>query len=370
MANVIIIAPLNAIGGINSWSRNMRANFPKHLHKIFYIDNLAKTYQVTETNPLKKKWNLVSHKVFDLFRILKVVKSTIIKQNIQVLHTTTSGSAGTYRDYFVAKICKKRGVKCIMQCRYGKIPNILEKKSIYSKFLIKVMSMYDRIWVLDNKSYKVLQDFSELNGKVEVIPNTIDCPDNCDTFPSSFKKVVFVASVVPTKGILELVKAISNSECDFSLKVAGNASELMKNRIKEIASKKYGGKWLEILGPLENSKAKELIKKSDILALPTYYQGEAFPISILEAMSFGKMVVSTNRAAIPDMLKINNDKFCGVIVKEKDEISLQNGLEFCYNNPEQANLMCRKAYEKVKNNYTNKVVFNLYSEKYNDILKN
>ena len=34
-----------------------------------------------------------------------------------------------------------------------------------------------------------------------------------------------------------------------------------------------------------------MIKSMDIIALPTYYPSEAFPISILEAMSYGKMVM-------------------------------------------------------------------------------
>ena len=57
------------------------------------------------------------------------------------------------------------------------------------------------------------------------------------------------------------------------------------------------------------------IEQIDIIALPTYYDCEAFPISILEAMSRAKLVISCDRGAIVDILTAIDGSNCGLIVK-------------------------------------------------------
>lgn len=367
MKNIIIIAPLNAVGGINSWSKNMKRNFPTDKYKIFYIDNRAVTSQIIGTNKAKRVWSLIVEKSRDLFGIVSEVKNSIKDNNIQLLHTTTVGSAGTFRDFLVAREAKKSGVKIIMQCRYGKVPEIIKSKSLYSKFLVYVMSLYDKVWVLDSKSYNALSQFDSLKNKLEVVPNPIDCPATCDLYPTSFNNVVFVANVIASKGILDLVKAIVESKMLINLTVVGKGLPETIKEIKDIASSKPGD-WLKFTGPLENQKAKEIIRASDILALPTYYPSEAFPISILEAMSFGKMVIASDRAAIPDMLQLTPTTSCGFVVQEKSPEMIREALEYCINNPQQANEMCKQAYIKARDFYSNDVVFNMYIEKYNELL--
>jgi glycosyltransferase involved in cell wall biosynthesis len=56
--------------------------------------------------------------------------------------------------------------------------------------------------------------------------------------------------------------------------------------------------------------------------LPTYYSTEAQPLSILEALSYGKIVITTNHRGIPDMV-IN--EYNGLIVESKDD-ELKNKL--------------------------------------------
>jgi glycosyltransferase involved in cell wall biosynthesis len=367
MIKVIVIAPLNAVGGINSWYRNMEKNFREKDIQLFYVDNRAKTHQVTETNQFKRFWFRSTQKIYDLIKIVSEVNSIIKKEKIQLIHATTSGSAGSVRDLFVAKICKWRGVKTIMQCRYGNIPQIIERNSYYTKFLIYVMKQFDVIWVLDSKSHKSLSKKKQLKDCVEIVPNPINTKHSIESYPSSFSKIAFVASVIPSKGILDLVNAIVLSKSRIELTIVGNGSEETLNKIRAIASQKEGG-WLNITGPLANNKARQIIQSSDILALPTYYAPEAFPISILEAMSYGKLVISTSRAAISDILKYPDGSSCGIIIPEQNPKKLQEAIDFCVTNPNEAINICIKGFQKVKMYYSNEVVFKLYSEKYNLLL--
>lgn len=84
----------------------------------------------------------------------------------------------------------------------------------------------------------------------------------------------------------------------------------------------------------------------DIIALPTYYSSEAFPISILEAMSNGCLVLSCPRAAIPDMLTSVGGGKCGLLVEEKSADSIVDAILWAQNNTVEADNLRKKRLRK------------------------
>ena len=110
-------------------------------------------------------------------------------------------------------------------------------------------------------------------------------------------------------------------------------------------------------GKLENQQAVRFLKEMDTLILPTYFPGEAFPISILEAMSYGKLVIATPRAAIADMLTALDGTHCGILIHEKSVENIVKSIEWAIENKILADEMCIKAYEKVWSSYRTDVVY-------------
>jgi len=113
---------------------------------------------------------------------------------------------------------------------------------------------------------------------------------------------------------------------------------------------------------------EEIVKTVDIVALPTYYPSEAFPMSIIEAMSYGKLVISTHRAAIPDMLTGLDGENCGILVQEKSVDDIEKAINWCVEHPVEANNLCKKAYQKVKAAYATVVVCDIYRENYQKLI--
>ena len=167
--------------------------------------------------------------------------------------------------------------------------------------------------------------------------------------------------MIPSKGLYELVSAVV--KCDIRLDIIGPGTDAVIETVRKISGNKLNN-GIYIHGRLPNSEALELLKKSDILALPTYYPFEAFPISILEAMSLSKLVISTGRAAIPDMLTALDGSRCGILVAEKSVDEIVAAINYCQENPTVADEMRRKAYNKVKEAYTSSVVYAIYSGNY------
>lgn len=351
-----------ANGGISSWSRKFVKTFPNEEFELIVI-NTAPRRLVVE--------NGLYHRIVTglsaMFSVLKQAYKVLKGTQISIMHTTTSGNLGTLRDYMLARLCKWYGVKTIMHCRYGCIAEDYQSNGFMGRLLRRTMALYDQIWVLDNRSLSALKHHNHLAHKVFLTPNSLEVPSSCDFTPKTYTKVGFIGNLVPEKGILELVEAVVRLSENTHLDIVGPALDETMQAIKTIAQDCFGQCIIKH-DKMNNSDAVEFMKKMDILALPTYYPSEAFPISILEAMSLGKMVISTPRAAIPDMLATEDGTLCGILVKEKSVQDLVEAIEWCQHNPGKADEMCRKAYEKVYTSYRTEVIYELYRSLYRKIL--
>ena len=356
MIKVIGLFPLTGNGGIASWTKKFKETFPDEEFQFTFVD-VSANIDIWITNSITRY--LIG--LYGLMKVLWRVRITIAMNHYDILHTTTSGNIGHLRDYFVAKMCHRHGIKCIMHCRYGCIPDDITRADFVGKIMRKAMNEFDQIWVLDNKSFKALNSIESLKGKVFLTPNSIDVIEVLDDTPKSYSTIAFCGNVYPTKGVLELVKGAIQT--DVTLHIIGPASEEMLDRIKDIAGNEVGHKVI-IHGRLPNKDAVESLKNVDMMALPTYYKNEAFPISIIEAMSLTKMVISCDRAAIPDMLTALDGSRCGLLVEPKSSDAIKNAIEWCQSHKEEADEMCMKAYQKVVSCYRKEIVYDLYRNQY------
>ena len=362
MVTIIGLFPLTGNGGIASWTKKFLSTFPDEKYKIIPV-NVSPNKDFTKFNGLDRYW----YGIKAYFRIKKDLKRAI-KENpdCKLIHITTSGGFGVLRDNMVAKMAKRHNVKSIMHCRFGTIKELYEGSGYLSGTFRKNIELFDNTWVLDRRSATFLSSISKIKDRIKLTPNSIEVPDSITITPKDYKSIGFVGNIVPTKGLFELVEAVASLPSDTQLYIAGIGSNDDIERIKCIAGEKFDNT-IHFLGRLANPDAVKLMEKLDIISLPTYYPGEAFPISILEAMSSGKMVISCPRAAIPDMLTANDGSPCGLLVPEKDSKALAEAIIWCQNNNLQADEMCMKAYEKVKKCYSKEVVYEIYRTNYNEL---
>lgn len=356
--NIIGLFPLTGNGGIASWTKKIIKTFPDKDHKFTFVNvspaprigKLSKTFLFRTLSGIST-----------MFRILRELKVILKKGRYDILHTTTSGNIGSLRDYFVAMLCKKYGVKRIMHCRYGCITEDIKSNSLIGKLLRKAMNEFDQIWVLDSRSYNTLKGIDNLKDKVYLTPNSIDVTEDINLTPKEYKRIAFIGNLIPTKGLYELVEACTRT--NVKLDIIGPGSDEVISKIKKIAGSKLDNS-VFIHGRLPNSEAVKFMHEVDIVALPTYYPSEAFPISIIEAMSLTKMVISCPRAAIKDMLTDLEGKPCGMLVEPKSADAIVDAINWCQTHKEEADMMCQKAYEKVNTCYKKEVVYDLYRSLY------
>lgn len=350
-------------GGIQSWAKNYIKACSLCELKHMQISRRRSLIRYDSKIPIKR----IKDGVMDMIDLIRDLRRVLKEdKTIDLIHSTTSGGFGTFRDYFTALTAHKYGVKIIMHCHYGSIPIDYNNKGIWGWLLRKTLPLYDQIWVLDSKSVATLQENLVLKNKVKLAPNFIDVPDISKIAAKKYYDVAFVGNLLPTKGLYELVKAVASIKNETRLTIVGPGKPSIIEHIKTLSGDKFG-KEIKVTGLLPNDEAVKLIANMDIIALPTYFPAEAFPISILEAMSRGKMVISTKRAAIPDILTDLDGNCCGKLVEEGSISDIVSAILWCQENCKEADTMCANAYKKVKSVYQTDVILNRYYSYYKEL---
>jgi glycosyltransferase involved in cell wall biosynthesis len=146
-------------------------------------------------------------------------------------------------------------------------------------------------------------------------------------------KILFLSNLMKEKGILDLLKALiilKNKGVEFSAILAGAIEEEIRSEVKSLLEKL--GSDVNYAGVLKGDSKAEALRRSNTFVLPTYYIMEGQPISILEAMASGHVIVTTMHAGIPDIAGPEN----GLFVRKQSPEDLAEKLEKIYFNKEWA----------------------------------
>ena len=194
---IIGLFPLTGNGGIASWTKKFVKTFPDEEYVFSFVNVAPAKPRSGDHEPL---WYRIISGISTLLHIRKEIKVLLNKDKYDILHTTTSGNIGSFRDYAVAKLCHRFGVKTIMHCRYGCITEDIKSSGIIAYMLRKAMCEFDQIWVLDSRSYKTLKGIDYLKDRVHLTPNSIDVTEPLDETPKDYKTIAFCGNLVPSKG--------------------------------------------------------------------------------------------------------------------------------------------------------------------------
>lgn len=135
--------------------------------------------------------------------------------------------------------------------------------------------------------------------------------------------IIYLSNLMQEKGIFELLVALKNLEENgiaYKAKIAGAIDHTHKAEIESLLSSL---KSTSYIGVVSGNKKTELLAWGNVFVLPTYYKMEGQPISILEAMATGNLIVTTAHAGIPDIIE---DTVHGYFVTKKDSDDLYRKL--------------------------------------------
>lgn len=133
--------------------------------------------------------------------------------------------------------------------------------------------------------------------------------------------ILFLARIVPEKGLDYLIDAYKKINTDKKLVIAGGASHT-NDYYKEIKEKVKDDSRIIMTGFIQGEELQELYSNCYLYCLPSDIEG--MPISLMEAMSYGKNCLVSN---IEENTQVT-DKFATTFEKSNIE-DLKQKLENC-----------------------------------------
>lgn len=348
---VLLISPVGnqKEGGIAKWT-----------------DHLMSYYKANQGNlDLKLLYNPKSRESFGTFNIFQRIVAGLANyvplyrvfcretksQHYDVVHICTSASISLTKDLAIVRKAHRRGVKAIVHCHFGRIPEILKTNNLEGRLFGKLMKTVDRLVVMDMKSYHALQSIGY--EKVSYLPNPLSpsvqkiIEDNQQVQRIN-NKIVFAGHVVVGKGVFELITACKQLP-NIQLKVIGHApDEMVKLRLMELAGEGYAS-WLQLTGAIPFEDVIREMLSCSVFVLPTYSEG--FPNVIIESMACGCPIVTTPVGAIPEMLNIDSEEPCGICVPVKNTEALREAVQQMLADKGQAAKFGERARNKVYSKY-------------------
>ena len=336
-------------GGIWIISQDIKNNLRLFEEKNVFIDFFNNS-QIERTDRSKGKITLSNLRNF--YKIKSNLTTLIKSKSYDVLHLNTSGKIAFLKEMLLIKYLRNfYSGKIILHIHSSGFKKIFFNYNFLNKFIINKINKYIDLLIVLSESFKeeliiegvksekviVLYNFQNfITNKFNVFNN------------NSVKRLLFLGSINREKGILDLIKAVSKINKDgYILNVAGKFMDSKtKKEILHFVNQNNLRENVVFLGYIQGNEKRDILLNSDIMILPSY--GEGLPISILEGMAAGCVIIATEVGSIPEIIKNGQN---GFLFKPGDIDILRKYIkELIYN---------EALLNKIKNN-------NIYdSEKYN-----
>ena len=310
--------------------------------------------------------NIISYLILFPFEVIKL--SRILKKNcFDILHI--SGGSWQFKGLLAAKLANIRV--------------IWELNDTYAPFLIRLIFFFlsrlaDGFIFASKRTKKYYEKLAPINCKNFLIQSPVDTnsfnPSNkylVEKFIVKNRKekkffIGTVANISPVKGILNLLKTANK------LKLYSNKIVFIVIGAIHKSQMNYHAYLIQMMKKLKiknffflksRKDVRPLLKAMDIYVCSS--SNESSPLSVWEAMSMKKAIVSTDVGDVKNFIKNNIN---GFIVKTDDPNDLANAIRKLIENPKLRSIFGKSAREVVKNKLNLKICASLHEQAYKSIV--
>lgn len=297
---ILFISPLPPPhGGIATWTQKIVQYGLPAGHPYNLIDSrLRGNRRIFDDTPLLS--------VTEFWRNLKISFSLayhLIFKRPRLIHVNSAiSTVGVFRDLMCVSFAKFLRIPAIVQY-HGNLPDFNQRRflGLSGKALNKLIRKADINIVTNQNSYAALLARADEvdvakphEHKITFLPNFIEdyfFAENVSRNLTAQIRAIFVGGITRAKGCAELF-ACAKHLPDISFHIFGKMHDDMADEPLPAN--------VTLLGEVPHQTLIKQLPNYHFLIFPSYTEG--FPLTVLEAMTFGLPVVATKVGAIPQMI--------------------------------------------------------------------
>ena len=268
----------------------------------FLNHNWGETVSLTHIN------THVSGNVFKRIHVFlsaygKLLYEMLFERNTDIIHMHMSGNGSFYRKYLLHRMIKKFGMKDVIHLHASHFQTFYQNaNTCVKKRIRRMLRECDRILVLGTYWKRVIIEI-EPDAKVEILRNAVKIPKETSSWNETTYRLLYLGTLIERKGIPDLLEAMQILNCNhpalasrLQLLIAGSGPEekalrIMVERMKLTSQ-------VQFVGWIDGAQKSCLIQSVQCMVLPSYDEG--LPVAILEILSYGIPVVSTDVGSIAE----------------------------------------------------------------------
>ena len=308
------------------------AQFPPPVH------GLSKAVETLYYSEITDEFELEKIDIKNNKHILRTLWRLAASKADLFYFTISQSKGGNLRDLLILKVLELRKKKCLIHLHGGYYRKLVDtglpawqKRANY-----RAISNLNGVIVL-GASLKSIFEGMIPDERILIVPNCVEdmyllsekeLEEKTSTLAErSVKHVLYLSNFIRTKGypqVLEMAKmekerVEAGGEPLFHFNFAGKFFEKAEeDYFWYYVKKNQLEKYITYHGIVSGEKKQKLLKMCDIFVLLTKYPNEGQPISIIEAMGNGMVIVATAHAGIPDIVK---DGINGIVVNDDKELN-------------------------------------------------
>ena len=312
-------------------------------------------------------------KITNFLGLLFQLIHKLIFHKYVVYHTISQSKEGFLRDSLIVFISKILGSKVIVHIHGGNYDGFYKaQKPFVQRRILKMLNTTNSIIVLSKSLTKMFDFAPKLQLKIKVIQNGLPWEieknqlnsKNLPTNSDSPINIIFLSNLIESKGYFAVLEATSilvneygyNIKTDFCGEFIHyeDAQKFVtlseaKQYFHEFIHKNNLTNHVEYHGIINLEKKKKLLQNAHFFVLPTNYINEGQPISIIEAMAYSCVVLSTDFRGISDMITIYES---GIYIKFNDPKEIAFEIHNLLQYPTEYQRISRNSFQHYLNNFT------------------
>lgn len=298
----------------------------------------------------------------------------ILQARTTVYITIAQSRHGFIRDFVMIWLARSRGHEVVAHLKGGNYGRFFAGQPRWLQGLIKVTLRKCKHILVLGEGLRAMFDFDPVVlSRVEIVPNglptALDGRNSPKELPRSRGEpvnVLYLSNLVESKGYLDVLEAINelvnergidtirchfagaflaNPADDRTVRGPAHAEEMFRERVATYGLHNH----VVMHGVVTGAAKQELLDRAHFFVLPTNYNNEGQPVSIIEAIAAGNVVIATNYRAIPDMVI---DNHTGFLVPYGAPNKIADAIEQCISNPAKYTAMSANALELFRRKFT------------------